>query len=73
MTCEDRNRPAMLRRKGPSARGEILAMRGSLESLIRHFFDVPPKIRNEYLIRDGDNVFGPKEIEELARSFRIRK
>jgi hypothetical protein len=37
------------------------------------FFQRAPHEERQNLIRDGDNVLGPKEIEELARSFGIKK
>ena len=63
---------AALFRRRPDAKRVSLAMKGGAEDLIRYFTSVPPKLRSEYYLRDGQSIYGPREIEQLAQNFKIK-
>jgi hypothetical protein len=46
-------------------------MRGRLEDLVRQYLNTPPRMRHQYSVLDDGAVYGPSEIEQLARNFGI--
>jgi hypothetical protein len=67
----DRTKKAVLFRKRADARVPRLAMQGRAEDIIKYFQSIPPKLRSDYFIRDGEAYYGPREIERLARQFNM--
>ena len=67
----DRTKQAVLFRKRADAKVPRMAMQGRAEDIIKYFQSIPPKLRSDYFIRDGETHYGPREIERLARQFDI--
>jgi hypothetical protein len=65
----DRARETILYRKRADIKYTRVVMRGRVDEIVRYVMSIPPKMREEYFIKDGDLSYGVKEIERLALEF----